>query len=302
MRPDRIRDYLLSLPERLVRSGAALAGGILRQTGDVVLPARVRRTSLYRNLVEVGLRFLIEEVGEVHDAYPPEGQLANDFLLRRTAGHGIELAGILAFHASPVWVMAALADVSGAGRDLINEISGALKQEGLLEPETRFESVDQILDGLERSAARIADSLNTPPLGINDLRREWGALRDEVRRIPPHNLPSPELLRRNWEALKQEAAAQQRPVFVLSSALALATIARLPENLIWLSRCAHSAARRTGQVFASTLLDHYASTLAEIRRTGFLAYWTREFRPYLAAAARQFEPETTGLTQRLLRR
>ena len=302
MRPAGVPDYLLSLPERVVRSASALAGGLLREAGDVALPARVRRTSLYRNMVEVGLRFMIEEVGQVEGAYPAEGQLASDFLLRRTAGHGIEWAGILAFHASPVWVMAALADLSGAGRGLISEISDALKQEGLLDPGAKFESVDQMLDGLEQSAGRLADTFNTPPVDVAGLRTEWAAIRQAVARIPPRNLPSPDLIRRNWEALKKEAAAQDRPVFVLSSIMALSAIARIPENLRWLSRCAQSAARRTTQVFASTLLDHYTDTLKEIRRTGYLAYWAREFRPYLLAAARQFSPKKESLTQRLLRR
>jgi len=299
---NRFGDYLLSLPERVVRSASALAGGLLREAGELALPARVRRTRLYFNLVETGLRFLIEEVGQVEGVYPKEGGSPSDFLLRRAAGHGVEWAGILAFHASPVWVMAALADLCGAGRSLIAEIAGALQQEGLLEAGTRFECVDQILDGLERSAARAAAAINTPPLDVAGLRAEWTALRNEARRIPPRNLPSVESLRRTWDALKAEAAAQNRPVFAVSSLMALGAVARIPENLRWLSRCARGAARRTGQALASALLDHYTETLEEIRRTGFLAYWSREYRPYLIAAAQQFSPRRRGSTHRLLRR
>jgi len=51
--------YLLSLPERVLRSASALAGGLAHEIGGVTLPAAVRRTSLYRNMVEATLRFLI---------------------------------------------------------------------------------------------------------------------------------------------------------------------------------------------------------------------------------------------------
>jgi hypothetical protein len=51
--------YLLSLPERVVRSVSALAGGLLRELGDAVLPPAFRRTKLYQNLVEGTLRFLV---------------------------------------------------------------------------------------------------------------------------------------------------------------------------------------------------------------------------------------------------
>src|SRR5438477_4429198 len=136
--------YVLSLPERVVRSLAALCGGLLREIGNVALPASVRRTTLYRTMVEVTLRFLIEEVGQVEGVYPYPDRLAQNFLLQRTASHGIEFLGILAFRASPVWVLAALADITGGGHKLIHEISQALKEEGLLDRTMRFERVDQV--------------------------------------------------------------------------------------------------------------------------------------------------------------
>src|SRR5215475_10834045 len=100
----RVTAYLISLPERTVRSATALAGGLIREIGEVTIPRTVRRSRLYENLVDATLRFLIEQVGEVEGVYPNEEKLAADFLVRRTAGNGIELIGILAFRASPVWV------------------------------------------------------------------------------------------------------------------------------------------------------------------------------------------------------
>jgi len=113
-------------------------------------------------------------------------------------------------------------------------------------------------------------------------------LKQAVRTIPPRSLPSPELVRGQWEELKSSAAAQQRPVFELSSLIALSTVRRVPERLMWLSNCARTATLRTGRFFAEGLLDHYHATLSEIRQTGYIAYWTREFRPYLRAAGQQF--------------
>ncbi|MFN3322865.1 MAG: hypothetical protein ACK5AZ_05170 [Bryobacteraceae bacterium] len=299
---DAIQSYLLSLPERALRSASALAGGLLRELGDVTLPASVRRTKLYQNMVEATLRFLIEQVGQVEGAYPPEGKLAEDFLLRRTAGNGIEWIGILTFYASPVWVMAALADLSGAGRQLIAEIAASLKQEGLLEPEARFETMDELLNGLERSAGRLADTINTPPLNVQALRAEWAEIRAAAPRLPSASLPSIEELRGRWYALRREAAEQQRSVFELSALMAFSAVQQVPERVRWLSRSAQLATRRTGQIVAGTLLAHYDATLREIRSAGYLGYWTRQFRPYLRAAAQQFAPGRPSLTQRLLRR
>ncbi|MDX1982215.1 MAG: hypothetical protein SFV51_18225 [Bryobacteraceae bacterium] len=294
--------YLLSLPERLIRSASALAGGLVREVGDVAVPSYLRRTRLYRSLVDTTLRFLIEQVGEVEGTYPGEAALAENFLTRRAAGNGIELVGILAFRASPVWVMAALADVSGAGKTLVRRIAQSLQEQGLLNPETKFDTVDQILDGLEQTAGQVAEAINTPPLDVTALREELATIRRHAASIPPRNLPDLADLESGWRRLEAAARREQRPVFEMSAVLALAAVRELPENVRWLSRCAQSAALTTSQVLASSLLGHYTRSLDEIRQEGFLAYWQREFRPYLIAAARHFSPGRKSLTQRLLGR
>ena len=294
--------YILSLPERVVRSLGALSGGLLREIGNVALPAGVRRTTLYRTMVEVALRFLIEEVGQVEGVYPAEGRLAENFLLKRTASHGIELLGILAFHASPIWVLAALADASGGGRKLILEIAEALKEEGLLARDASFETMDQVLLGLETASGHVATALNMPPVDIAGLRREWLQLKQELATIPPRKVPALERIERVWKDLQAAAKQQDRSVFGLSSLLAVSTVAHVPANVLWLSRAARSAVRRTGRVLGDTVLEHYTAALAEIGRTGFLAYWSREFRPYLRGAAQQFAPAHHSLTERLIHR
>src|SRR6185436_15479096 len=104
----RITDYFCSLPERTLRSISALAGGAVREIGEVALPARLRRSRLYSSLVDSTARFLIEQVGQVDLAGEATPQLPEDFLVRRAAGNVVEIVGLAAFRASPVWVLAAL--------------------------------------------------------------------------------------------------------------------------------------------------------------------------------------------------
>jgi hypothetical protein len=297
----RLGHYLLSVPERLVRSATGLATGLLREVGDVAVPLSVRRTKLYQNMVESTMRFLIEQVAQVEGAYDcdKDGTLAENFAMRRAAGNGVELVGILLFRASPVWVMAALADLSGAGRHLIREIASELKKDGLLEEGSNFETMDQLLDGLERSAGHLADSINTPPLDIPALRADWQAIQKNWTSVPA---PAIESLERLWSDLRREAETQQRSVLELSALLALSAVRSLPGSVVWLSRGAVLAARRTGQILGESLLGHYRKTLGEIHNTGFLAYWICEYRPYLRAAALQFSPKRRTLTDRLLGR
>lgn len=160
--------------------------------------------------------------------------------------------------------------------------------------------MEQMLEGLEKTSSHLAQTLNLPPMNTAGLRHEWDTLRHEVATMPPKRVPTPERLEGIWSELRRTAHEQHRSVFTVSSLMAVSALAHVPGNVLWLSRAAHSAARRTGKVLGSAILDHYAQSLEEISRTGFVAYWTREFRPYLRAAALQFAPHHETLTERLL--
>ncbi len=281
-----MKRYLLSLPERLVRSTLGLGAGAAREVGEVVLPDAVRGSQLYRNLVDTTLRFVIEQVGGVEGVYEKPDELQENFLARRTAGNAVEILGIVAFRASPVWVLAALADVCGAGRQLIPEIADALKEQGLLDKDAQVTSVDQMLNGLERTSSRLASTINTPPLDIAGLRSEWEAIRTEARTIQPGAFPTRETVGEMWGQLKAESARQERSVFATSSAIAVSAV--------------RAGVVRSGGMVGGAVLDHYSRTLAEMRQTGYATFAARQFRPYVRAAIDQFSPKRRTLTERLL--
>lgn len=283
-----VKRYLVSLPERLVRSALGLGAGVAKETGDVVLPSAVRNSQLYQNLVSATLRFVIEKVGEVDGVYPAEAALPDDFLTRRAAGNAIEMLGIVAFRASPVWVLAALSDVSGIGRTLIPQIAAELKREGLLDPASEFTTIDQMLDGLERTSGRIAGAVNTPPLDVATLRTELAALREDARGLRPQSLPTGEAVLRLWGSLQEESARQNRSTFQTSSMMALSAV--------------QAGVTVTGRAFGSLWVNHYTQTLASIRETGYGAYASRQLSPYVSAAAGQFAQGRQTLTERLLDR
>jgi hypothetical protein len=294
--------YLLSLPERIIRSVLGLGAGVARETATLALPAGVRNSQLYRNLVDATLRFVIEQVGGVESVARGEEAVPGDFLARRTAGNAIELLGVVAFRASPVWILAALADVCGLGRHLIPEIADALKAEGLLDADSQFGSVDQLLDGLERTSSRLASTINTPPLDVAGLRKEWQAIRDDAATLKPSELPSTELIRHLWTELKDTAAHQQRSIFETSSVMAMSAARSVPDGMRWLSASARVGATRTGKVFAAALMDHYRETLKDLQEVGYLTYARRQLGPYVRASISQFSPKQRTLTQRIVER
>ena len=294
------RSYLLSVPERIIRSVLGLGAGVARETAAVALPESVRRSQLYQNLVDATLRFVIERVGGVERVGGDEPTLPDDFLVRRTAGNAIELLGIVAFRASPVWILAALADICGLGRHLIPEIAEALKAQGLLDGDTQFDNVDQLLDGLEGTSARLAATVNTPPLDVAGLRKEWAEIRQHARGLQAADLPSGETVRNLWTELKTESARQNSSIFETSSLMAVSAARAVPDGLRWLSASARVGAARTGRVLAAALLDHYRETLSAIGEVGYLSYARRQLGPYVRASLDQFSPKRRTVTQRLI--
>jgi hypothetical protein len=261
-----VKGYLLSIPERLVRAVLGLGAGAAREVGEVALPDGVRNSQLYRNLVDTTLRFLIEDVGGAQGVYNVSEELPPDFMTRRAAGNAVEVLGIVAFRASPVWVLAALADLCGTGRQLIPEIADALKVEGLLEQDAQFTTVDEMLDGLQRTTSRVASAINTPPLDVAGLRAEWAAIRSEARSLQPQRFPTGEAIGALWTDLKAESERQHQSIFRTSSMMALSAARAVPDGVRWLSASARTGASRTGHVLAGALIDHYRETLNDIGR------------------------------------
>jgi hypothetical protein len=297
-----LRNYLVTLPERVVRSVLGLGAGVVREVGEVVIPDSVRQGQLYQNVVDATLRFLTERVGGVAPMDPDAEALPEKFLARRTIGNVIDALGFVAFRASPMWMLAALSDVCGAGRQLVPEIAAALREQGLLSDDAKVESMDQLLSGLERTSAQVAATLNTPPLDVDGLRREWAAIQAEAQSIPRARLPSRDALEQAWASLKTEAVQQNRSVFETSSLLALAAVQKLPEKVKWFSEAAVVGATRTGQMVSTMLVDHYRETLGEMRRVGYLQFGRTQLGPYYRAAVGQYAPQHHTLTQRLIDR
>src|SRR5262245_23741586 len=101
MRPS----FALSLPERLVRSLAAVLGGAIHESAQVLLPRLVRRSRLYEASAKNLLRISIELVGRVESAssVEPGAPDARSLAMRKGAGNVVELSSIAAFGFSPLW-------------------------------------------------------------------------------------------------------------------------------------------------------------------------------------------------------
>jgi len=273
--------FLLSLPERLVRSLFALAGGAVHETASLLLPRFVRRSRLYEASAKNALRLAIELVGGVEGAQTaePEAIAPRRLAVRKGAGNVVEFGSIVAFGFSPLWLLAGASDVLRGTRVYLDELVGELKRVGVLAEETRIESVDDLLGALEGVSGGTARLIDIPPLAIAELKETLGELRDDAG-----SLPTPDELARLFAGLSNEAARERRSVLEVSTGIGLAFVV---------------PARSVGNRHITV---PYQEDWQPLRDEGFAAYLRRVSGPYGRAVARHFTPENASLTERGLER
>jgi len=162
MQPVRTR-FLLSLPERAVRSAVAVAGGTVHETAQLVLPRFVRGSRLYEATAKNLLRVAIELVGGVATPRGKEATGPGELALRKGAGNVVELGSIAAFGFSPLWLLAGASDLLHGSRLYLETLVEELQRGGLLAEEVEVESVDELLGVLERGAGRAAGLIDVRP-------------------------------------------------------------------------------------------------------------------------------------------
>ena len=156
--------FVLSLPERLVRSLVAVVGGTIHESAQFVLPRLVRRSRLYEASAKNLLRISIELVGGVEAAAPSGDEPgARVLAVRKGAGNVVELGSIAAFGFSPLWLLAAASDVAHGSRVYLDSLVDELKAADVLAPDAEFESVDQLLSAFEGGSGTAARLIDIPP-------------------------------------------------------------------------------------------------------------------------------------------
>ncbi|MGI9254830.1 MAG: hypothetical protein ACR2J8_13885 [Thermomicrobiales bacterium] len=273
----RVPTYLVSLPERSARATAALLGGAVKETGDALLPDAVRDSRLYQTSIGRLLRIVVEGVGGVSGVYPPDAVGVGELMKRKAAGNAIELASIVATGLSPLWVLAAVADLTGGSKAYLRELVEQLRADRLLPADADAANYEELLNRLEASSGMLADAVDVPPLSVAEARQAFGALRAQGR-----NLPGPDELAAFWTDLRETAQREGVSTMELSAALGAA------------------AARAGKEITSEHLADFYRGQLDDIRDAGLRRWLLAAALPYTAGAVAQFDPDRESYTERAL--
>ncbi|MFN8222987.1 MAG: hypothetical protein U0R50_07005 [Gaiellales bacterium] len=269
--------YVVSLPERLVRALAAMLSGSVHESFELALPRVVRRSRFYEATAKNLLRVTIELVGGVESSAPRDDEVEPSpgrLAVRKGAGNVIELGSIAAFGFSPLWVLAAAADVTRGSRAYLDTLVVELVNEGVLREGAEFRSVDDLLGALEGVSGSSARLIDIPPLETQALRRSLAEMRADAA-----SLPSADELARVYQALRAAAAREGTSMIDVSLGVGIAFF---------------NSARHVGR---QHLLDPYREDLKPVKDEGLGAYARRVSRPYAAAVHRHFAADELSKTE-----
>lgn len=292
--------YLLSLPERIVRSILGLLGALGLWIGRF-LPPFVRRTRFYRVAVERQLRVLSEAIGgaqstRVHDEEKVDAKMVR----RKVVGDTLDNLALATLHVSPIWILLALSDVIEGASNVTQEILGELTHRGIIPEDARVQNVDDLLRALSRTSGSIADTVSLPPLEVAHLKATVSTLRDNLRGIDLSSVVGTTDLEEALVALKAEAQRENTSLLRMSAKVTahwLAATSRLTRTI---SLSALVGVTTGGKILARELVTSYLKSLNEIREQGFLNALGSELTPQTRAIGTNFRYDNIAWTELLL--
>lgn len=294
--PHHLAAYTVSLPERTLRQGAALVGGLARVLSFVV-PRPLREGRFFRLAVERQIRMLSDDVGQA-GIYGSGGGVDRKTAIRLGLGGAIDNLLVLTLHASPLWLLLAASDVAGSARRLVAEIGRELASAGVMHEGSRLDSVDDVLAGLSRLSDRAADTLDKPPITLDQMKTAVGELKDRLTEVADATVGTARI-EEMAKGLLDVAESTRRSPLEVATALA-ASVMRTTNHLVLGTAATTTATLRVvGRTLDDTIGD-YARSLDRLRRLGFTGGLVHFLAPLLRSRRRLFAYPFLSFTESAL--
>jgi hypothetical protein len=279
--------YTLSLPERTIRSLAALAGGTSTLLTETLFPKSFRGTTTYNVTVGMMQKFIIERVagmqGEIHEH---QTELGDDYVQRKMAGTALEAAGLLTMGSSPLWVLAILGDVAGGSKVFLNRLVEYLKENGVVAEGTEATELVDVLEAVQEASSKSAIAIDTPPLSreeLFNLANEMKVCYGRVFKSTTNLMP---LLEAIWKNMEHLALRENISIERLGGIMAVDAVSWGKKGVGMVLATGQTGA----ELFDAKILDSYRKTLAATSKQGIDKYTSNHMRPFMQSAKTHFDP------------
>lgn len=286
--------YLLSLPERAIRSTAALLGGTTLLLTENLLPDVVRNTITFQITIGDLQKFLITRLGQVPlDESQSRMSLSETYMRKKIVGSSIEAIGLLKVRFSPVWVFAIVSDAAGGSKVFFERLVQNLKENDVISHEDNPQDITALFEALQSAALESARAIDTPPLSGDELAAVASNLGDSYGQLFDSRQPILDrfesILNRMDEVVRLEGVSFEKLSGIMSVQAS---------NLAKSSWDTGKALGTTGaDLLGEQILESYARTLDNISREGVNAYLSDHITPYIQTALAHWDPDRSTWTE-----
>lgn len=292
-----LENYLVSLPERAIRSAAALVGGTSLLLTETLLPEVVRSSTTYRVFIGDLQKTLITRVAQVQlDPENSEIIITDEYLQKKLVGTSLEAIGLLTIRFSPVWALAIIGDAAGGGQAFLNRLVQNLRANEIIDSQSEPKSLTELLAAIQDTANASARAIDTPPLSSaeltsvsEELAASFGDMSTKSQRILSRIT--------RIETRMEEVAQDQGLSYEQVGGIMTVDAASLSKNGL---DAGLAISQTSGELFIEHILGSYSLTLDRIREQGPSAYLSDSLTPYLGAALNHLDPAKSTWTERSL--
>ena len=289
--------YTISLPERAIRSTAAIVGGIAQQSASLLLPSAFQDSKTYRTFVKQMLDMVAHDIGgtersEKKTAAEAEAQVEG-YVARKTVSTFVDLAGMATLHVSPMTILAVMSDVAYGSNVYLKQLGDELKREGVIDADSTIDHAADLLEAISSASGKAADRFDKPPLSLEGLQETIEEAQASVGTIDPTKIIPQAEIKRMWGEMQDMADDQEVDLIDVSSAMTMYTL----NQVATVSKGALTTIRVTGQLLDEHLFDHYWQGLQRINDEGIWQMFATSSQPYIEAVWMNFSSDKETITE-----
>jgi len=295
----RMFHYSTSLPERTLRSASALAGGLVRESTNWLVPLAFRNSKSYSIFVKQMLDFACNDIGGVKRVLgtgKEDGKSEQVDLARKTVGNLLDMSALATFHLSPLTVLAIFSDVAYGSKVYLKQLSSRLKEQGIIDQETTIDGATDLIDALERASGKAVGMFDQPPISIDGLRKTIQETRDAVNDVDPVKLLPFAEIDQMWRQMELAAKEQKASIWDVSATMSVVAL----NNIAAIGQGTVVSLEIAGNMFQEHIIQHYWEGLRAIEREGLVQTLSTGSQPYLEAVWTNFALDRKTWTEQLL--
>lgn len=294
------KKYLITIPERTARALLSYGIGVIDLGINTVLPKTLKKTAFYKVSYGMMRSFIVEKILEMDkDKVEDIHEMSEDFMIRKIAGNSIEALGLFTIRFSPLWVFAVVSDVTKGSSVYFETLKAHLVENKVIETGEGIESVQELLDVLQKASEVTADTLDLPPIAIKDLKKCMSEITEAYSDLGAESKKVNLLIDNVWNEMKkisEEESVSFETLSGLMSADALKLYGTKTAN------STKSFVMANYELLDAYVFRSYSETLSGIKKEGVSSYVQRHMEPFVELAKEVYEKEYMTWTGRAIKK